>query len=173
MSAGAEKTDTDREAASLADSSSKVSDEGETGQKKSRRERVLAFIRKWLMFFLNPHLLICFGIAWMITNGWCYLFILFGSVFRIGWMLAVGGGYAALLWLPFTPEKIVTVLISIFLLRLIFPKDQKTLQVLRTEFAEIKKKMTEGKKKKSKSDTRESCPVAEMCTGHSFTQKVC
>lgn len=151
-----EESDTDREDPPVAVQPPKKTDGGEDGHRGSRRERVLAFFRKWLMFFLNPHLLICFGIAWMITNGWCYLFILFGSVFRIGWMLAVGGGYAALLWLPFTPEKIVTVLISIFLLRLIFPKDQKTLQVLRTEFAEIKKKMTEGKKKKSKSDTRES-----------------
>ena len=129
--------------------------------KKSRKQRILAFVKKWLMFFLNPHLLLCFGLAWMITNGWCYLFILFGSVFRIGWMAAVGGGYAALLWLPFTPEKIVTVFISIFLLRLIFPKDEKTLNVLRTEMQQIKAKMKSQKekrkkKKKSPDDCQES-----------------
>lgn len=125
-----------------------------TGKKaapKSRKERVLAFFKKWLMFFLNPHLLICFGIAWMITNGWCYLFILFGSVFRIGWMLAVGGGYGAILWLPFTPEKIITVMIAIFLLRLIFPRDEKTLLVLRQEFEEIKASLASKKKKRKKS----------------------
>ncbi len=124
---------------------------GKKAVPKSRKERILAFLKKWLMFFLNPHLLICFGIAWMITNGWCYLFILFGTVFRIGWMLAVGGGYAALLWLPFTPEKIITVMIAIFLLRLIFPRDEKTLLVLRQEFEGIKASLSSKKKKRKKS----------------------
>lgn len=131
-----------------------LSAESTTGGKRSLKTRVLAFLKKWLLFFLNPHLLLCVGIAWMITNGWCYLFILFGSVCKIGWMAAVGGGYAALLWLPFTPEKIVTVFIAIFLLRLIFPKDEKTLHVLREEMKEIKEKI-QTKRKKKISDSNE------------------
>ena len=125
--------------------------------KKSRKQRILAFVKKWLLFFLNPHLLLCFGLAWMITNGWCYLFILFGSIFRIGWMAAVGGGYAALLWLPFTPEKIATVFISIVLLRLIFPKDEKTLNVLRAEMQQIKAKMKSRKEKRKKKRSPDDC----------------
>ena len=31
-----------------------------------------------------------------------------GMFFDIGWMKAVSGAYMAALWLPFTPEKIIT-----------------------------------------------------------------
>lgn len=89
-------------------------------------QRVLAFL-------LNPRLLLCLGIGWMITNGWCYLFLFFGLRYGIGWMAAVGGAYAAFLWFPFTPEKIVTVAIALFLLRLLFPHDRATLAVLQEE----------------------------------------
>lgn len=90
-------------------------------------------LRRWVQFFLNPRLLLCFGIAWMITNGWCYAFILLGTWLSVGWMLAVGTAWAGVLWLPFTPEKIVTLIIAIFLLRLLFPSDEKTLALLREE----------------------------------------
>lgn len=96
--------------------------------------RLWAIVRRVLAFFLNPRLLLCFGIAWMITNGWCYLFIILGAALGIPWMAAVGGTYAAFLWLPFTPEKLITVPISIFLLRLLFPHDKATLSVLEKEY---------------------------------------
>ncbi len=95
-------------------------------------------VRRVLSFFLNPRLLLCFGIAWMITNGWCYLFLFFGARYGIAWMLAAGGAWAAFLWFPFTPEKIVTVAIAIFLLRLLFPRDQATLAVLRDLLKDVR-----------------------------------
>jgi len=99
--------------------------------------------KKILQFCLNPRLLLCFGLAWFITNGWCYVFTAVGAFFGITWMTVVGGTWAALLWFPFTPEKIVTIVIAIFLLRLLFPSDQKTLLVLRTEQKKIRLKMRE------------------------------
>lgn len=90
-------------------------------------------LRRWVQFFLNPRLLLCFGLAWMITNGWCYVFILLGTWLGISWMLVVGSAWAGLLWLPGTPEKLVTLLIAIFLLRLLFPGDEKTLKLLHEE----------------------------------------
>ena len=89
--------------------------------------------KRWVQFFLNPRLLLCFGIAWMLTNGWCYVFILLGTWLSVGWMLAVGTAWAGILWLPFTPEKIITLIIAIFLLRLLFPGDEKTLKLLHEE----------------------------------------
>ncbi|MBQ3003334.1 MAG: hypothetical protein IJD82_06355 [Clostridia bacterium] len=88
----------------------------------------------------------CFGLAWFITNGWCYVFTAAGAFFGITWMTVIGGAWAALLWFPFTPEKIVTIVIAIFLLRLLFPSDQKTLLVLRTEQQKIRLKMREVNK---------------------------
>ncbi|MBQ3708252.1 MAG: hypothetical protein II889_10135 [Clostridia bacterium] len=84
-----------------------------------------------LSFLLNPRLLLCAGIGWLVTNGWAYILLALGSVLRIGWMIAVSSAYMAFLWFPFTPEKIVTLIIAIALLRLFFPHDRKTLKRLR------------------------------------------
>ncbi len=115
-------------------------------------------LKKILMFLLNPRLLLCVGVAWMITNGWCYILFGLGTVLGIPWMMAVGGAYMAALWFPFTPEKIVTFAIAIALLRWWFPKDEKTLAVLRRGMEKAKSavKRRRGKKVKQESDGSEN-----------------
>ena len=95
-------------------------------------------IKKCVSFLLNPRFLICFLAGWIITNGWCYIFVALGAYFGINWMLAVGTAYMSFLWTPFTPEKILTLIIAIFLLKLLFPKDEKTLKVLENELIKEK-----------------------------------
>ena len=112
-------------------------------------------IKKIIQFILNPHFLLCFGIAWLITNGWSYALLAVGTIFGIGWMTAVAGAYLAFLWLPISPEKIVTVAIAIGLLRLIFPKDEKTLGVLIDMKNSIKRTIREKKEKKEKKNDTE------------------
>ena len=106
-------------------------------------------LKKFLQFITNPRLLLCFGLAWIITNGWSYVFFAVGTYFGIEWMAAVGGAYLAFLWLPISPEKIVTVAISIVLLRFLFPNDQKTLAVLVHMRDSIKEKMRQRKTQKT------------------------
>ena len=93
------------------------------------KEKIIAKLKHYLktavMFVLNPRLLLCVGIAWLITNGWSYIMLGIGTFWGIEWMIAVSGAYLTLLWLPATPEKIVTVAIAIVLLRFLFPKDEK------------------------------------------------
>ena len=108
---------------------------------KSKLKRIWSFLA-------NPRLLLCFGIAWIITNGWAYIMLALGIWLHVTWMEAVAGAYLAFLWLPFTAEKIVTVAITIFLLRILFPKDEKTLGLLRDILAKLKQKL----KKKDKGD---------------------
>jgi len=105
------------------------------------------FIVALLQFILNPRLLLCFGIAWMITNGWSYVFLGLGLWLDIEWLMAVGGAYLAFLWLPVSAEKIVTVAIAMALLRWLFPKDEKTLGLLRKLYAKLKAKGREQKEK--------------------------
>ena len=83
-------------------------------------------------------LILCFFIAWMITNGWSYIFIAIGSLKDIEWMLDVGLAYQAFLWLPITPEKLVTIPIAMWLNLKVF-KDAKTAAAL----AALKKKAFE------------------------------
>lgn len=104
------------------------------------RENLRRTARNWARFLLNPRLLVCLLIAWMITNGWSYVLFGLGMWLKIGWMRIVGGAYMSFLWLPFTPEKIVTVLLAIALMRLLYPRDQKTLGVLRRKLRMIRRR---------------------------------
>ena len=79
-------------------------------------------IKLYFKLMLNWRFLICFGLAWMITNGWSYIFIVMGRIWNVAWMVWVGATYLAFLWLPFTVEKVVTFTIAFFLVRKLFKK---------------------------------------------------
>jgi hypothetical protein len=70
-------------------------------------------------------------------------------------MIAVGGAYMALLWLPFTPEKIITCAIAIALLRWLFPNDKKTLAVLRGWYEKAKAAFRARKERKADEKPRQ------------------
>lgn len=95
------------------------------------KERMKNKIKIIVQFILNPRFILCIAIAWFITNGWSYILFVIGTYFKIEWMIAVAGAYLAFLWLPISPEKVVTFAIAIVLLRWLFPDDQKTLAVLK------------------------------------------
>lgn len=111
-------------------------------------EKLRRFIKKLIQFLLNPRFMLCFGIAWLITNGWSYILFALGTFFEIRWMQAVGGGYLTFLWLPISPEKILTIAISIWLLKVFFPNDQKTLAVLKSMHEKVRMKKREKKQDK-------------------------
>lgn len=113
------------------------------------KSKIKETTKKIVCFLLNPRLLLCLGIAWIITNGWSYIMMGLGSLFKIPWMIAVSGAYLTFLWLPISPEKILTVAIAIGLLRLIFPKDEKTLGVLKDMLDKIKSKVKSKKEKRT------------------------
>ena len=121
-------------------------------------------LKKILQFFANPHLLICVAIAWMITNGWSYVMFGFGTYFNISWMIVVGGAYLTFLWLPVSPEKIVTCAIAIALLRWLFPNDQKTLAVLKNLYEKAKQSVKNRKNRKGKKKKTSNPENAEECT---------
>lgn len=100
-------------------------------KKRNLIKKIRHWVKEIVQFILNPRLLLCLGIAWIITNGWSYILIAIGTACDIPWMIAVSGAYMAFLWFPFTPEKILTVIIAMFLLRKLFPNDVKTLKKLR------------------------------------------
>lgn len=94
------------------------------------KETINQKIKAIIQFLLNPRLLLCLGIAWLITNGWSYIIFALGTYFQIPWLIAPSSAYLAFLWLPISPEKVVTIAIAIALLRFLFPEDKKTLAVL-------------------------------------------
>ena len=111
---------------------------------KIDRENIKNFLKRAYSFLLNPHFVLCFFIGWLITNGWAYIAMGIGTYLKIGWLMAVAGAYLSFLWFPFTPEKIITVIIAIELLKILFPGDKRTLAVL----MELKEKIREKRKNK-------------------------
>jgi hypothetical protein len=84
-------------------------------------------LRAWLYFewciykdkikpYLKPTILISMFLAWMMTNGWSYLFAVIGTPV----MRRIALSYIALLWLPFTPEKIITIPLGLFIQKILF-----------------------------------------------------
>lgn len=127
----------------------------ESRLRQAWRSQWVPRIKMIVQCILNPRFLLCFGIAWMITNGWSYVFFALGTLFDIGWMVAIGGAYLAFLWLPISPEKIVTVAIAMALLRWLFPNDEKTLGILKKLHADLKlkRKAKEAQKRSDRSDS--------------------
>ena len=115
---------------------------------RSLWQRIKPTVKKWVMFILNPKLLLCFAIAWFITNGWSYLALWLGIHLELTWLAAIGGAYLGLLWIPFTPEKILTVIIAFGILKLIFPRDEKTLSIIEKEFKRLKEKQIQRRTRK-------------------------
>ena len=115
-------------------------------------EKIKNWVKKALMFLLNPRLLFCFGIAWLITNGWSYILFALGTWLKNEWLLGISGAYLAFLWFPFSPEKLATVAIAIFLLKLWFPGDKKTLAVLVDMKNKVKAAVKKRKEKKKEKD---------------------
>lgn len=111
------------------------------------KKKLRSFCKKAVQFILNPRLLLCFGIGWMITNGWSYILLGIGTWLGNEWLIGIASTYLAILWLPISPEKIITVTIAIWLMKLLFPNDQKTLGTLRETLDSLKKALRRKKKK--------------------------
>lgn len=113
------------------------------------QERWKKKARLWIKLILNWRFLVCFGIGWMITNGWSYVLLFVGFLASIDWMKAVSLGYLAILWIPFSPEKVVTVSIALFLVRRLFPKHNRKLEAQIMEAVPPKSRKKPRRKKDS------------------------
>lgn len=62
-----------------------------------KKDAIKSKIKKIFWFFANPRLLLCLGLAWIITNGWSYIMLGLGILFDVTWMQAVASAYLAVL----------------------------------------------------------------------------
>ena len=110
--------------------------------------RIKSIVKTCWEFIVNPRLLLCFLVAWMITNGWSYVMLALGTWLEIKWMIAVAGAYLTFLWLPISPEKMVTLAITVALLRWWFPRDTRTLGKIKSLVALLRSQNQKRKEKK-------------------------
>ena len=99
----------------------------------------------WIVLkpFTNWRFLISYGVAWMITNGWCWIGLGVSFIFNINWLKIVCTSYMAFLWMPFTVEKIVTIPLAIWFQTIFFKNDLK----LRKQLEDMKEVFIKKKEK--------------------------
>ena len=78
-------------------------------------KRLWTKIKTYISPFLNWRILIIYLPIWFLMSGWTYLFIYLGTRHHVGWMLAAGTFWATVLWLPITPEKLITIPLTLFI----------------------------------------------------------
>lgn len=103
-------------------------------------------VKKIVTFFLNWRFALSFGLAWMITNGWAYLALGIGMYLKIDWLTAIAASYTAILYLPFTAEKLITIPLAILICKIIFPKQKQIRDDLNQLLEEEKNKFKRSKK---------------------------
>lgn len=120
---------------------------------ESEQQSLWKRIKGLLRLLLNWRFLMCFGIAWMITNGWSYVLFALGMITQNAWMLGISSAYLAFLWLPISPEKVVTCAIALVLVKFLFPKHQSALKAQVKAVFRSDKKKRKKKKEKQKDDS--------------------
>ena len=78
-------------------------------------KRLLTKIKTYISPFLNWRILVIYVPIWFLMSGWTYLFIFLGTKHHISWMLAAGTFWATILWLPITPEKLLTIPLTLWI----------------------------------------------------------
>ena len=78
----------------------------------------------WLKIkpFLTWRILICYLPFWFIASGWTYIALAIGNA----WWKTIAGVWLAWLWTPFCPEKLITIPLTIWLHKKIFPNKSTT-----------------------------------------------
>jgi len=98
---------------------------------KSVAKKLWQAIKLFFVAFVNVRFAFCFFLSWMITNGWAYVACGAALLFDMPWLATACGAYLGFLWLPFICEKFVQIPIAIYLSKLLFPNDNKTVESLR------------------------------------------
>ena len=118
---------------------------------KSFLNKIWKAVKLFFVAFVNIRFAFCFFLSWMITNGWAYIGIVMGSVvFDLPWLAAGCLAYLSFLWLPFICEKLVQIPIAIYLSKLLFPNDNKTVELLHSMKDAILERRTEKREARAK-----------------------
>ena len=78
-------------------------------------KRLWSKIKTYISPFLNWRILVIYVPIWFLMSGWTYLFIFLGTKHHITWMLTAGTFWATVLWLPMTPEKLLTIPLTLLI----------------------------------------------------------
>jgi chaperonin GroEL len=101
-------------------------------------KELLAKLYEFIKFILDWKTLLCYIPVWFVFSGWTYVAIAFGSP----WIRAFGSAWLAMLWMPWCPEKLITIPITLWIKRIIFKKENlymatENIKVVKKTFQDI------------------------------------
>ena len=102
-------------------------------------KRLLKKIWIYLKPFCNWRFLVSYSIPFMVVNGWAWIGVILIPVIGMNWFTSASLSWQAILWLPCTPEKLITIPATIFIQTRLFKNDKKTKAQLEEMYAEAKK----------------------------------
>ena len=96
-----------------------------------------------IMIYLKPFLdwkfLVSYLIPFSLINGWAWVGTFLLPIIGSNWFTIAASTWLAILWMPWTPEKLVTIPMAIWIHHLLFKNDKKTKIKMQKMYDEAKK----------------------------------
>lgn len=93
----------------------------------------------YLKPFLDWKFLVSYLIPFSLINGWAWVGTFLLPIIGSNWFTIAASTWLAILWMPWTPEKLITIPMAIWIHHLLFKNDKKTKIKMQKMYDEAKK----------------------------------
>ena len=102
-------------------------------------KKIWTKIKIYLRPFLDWKFLVSYLIPFSLINGWAWVGTFLLPIIGSNWFTIAASTWLAILWMPWTPEKLVTIPMAIWIHHLLFKNDKKTKIKMQKMYEEAKK----------------------------------
>lgn len=102
-------------------------------------KKIWTKIKIYLRPFLDWKFLVSYLIPFSLINGWAWVGTFLLPIIGSNWFTIAASTWLAILWMPWTPEKLVTIPMAIWIHHLLFKNDKKTKIKMQKMYDEAKK----------------------------------
>lgn len=99
-------------------------------------KKLLKKIWIYIRPFVSLKFLISYIIPFMIVNGWAWIGAILLPFIGANWFTVASTTWLSILFLPFCPEKLITLPLAIFIHKRLFKNDEKTHNYLNAMYDE-------------------------------------
>ena len=102
-------------------------------------KKIWTKILTYLKPFLDWKFLVSYLIPFSLINGWAWIGTILMPIIGSNWFTIAASTWLAILWMPCTPEKLITIPMAIWIHHLLFKNDKKTKIKMQKMYDEAKK----------------------------------
>lgn len=101
-------------------------------------KRIIYQLKTFVQPFINWRFLIAYLIPWFITNGWAWIGTFLLPITGLNWFTGAASAWLAILWMPWTPEKVLIIPAALWIHSKLFKNDPQTrAQLMRMKHAAL------------------------------------